>query len=340
MLFLLWFGPLVAAAFAAHWGAEQLSAPLKALRTRYGLAPAAGGVLVALASASSDVAVNAVSAARGAAGIGLGNLLGSNVISIPIVVGVAYAASRSRSLPGSSSNGGGDSDHDAHVSDNYMQVEKGSVTTVALPYLALVGLFAVLTAVPAWRGLQLVDGVILVVAYVAFLTQAVLRGRGESGSPDWSTKQTWLSLGGLAALAAASVVIVISTQRLADGFGLSPLVAGLSLTATLTALPAGFTTWAVVRSGQVTSGVSSPFGDNTVALTLGALPLALVGLPVENYPLFLTLLAFVALMPALYAYLVHRGSASGHGLSRAGVGLLLAVLVGYAVAVGAVLALG
>lgn len=183
MLFLLWFGPLVAAAFAAHWGAEQLSAPLKALRTRYGLAAAAGGVLVALASASSDVAVNAVSAARGAAGIGLGNLLGSNVISIPIVVGVAYLASRSRSLSDSGSSGS-DSDHDAHVSDSYMQIEKGSVTTVALPYLALVGLFAVLTAVPAWRGLQLVDGVILVVAYVAFLTQAVLRGRGEPGSPE------------------------------------------------------------------------------------------------------------------------------------------------------------
>ena len=53
----LW-GALVVAAFAAHWGAEQLSEPLKAVRQRYGIAPAAGGVLVALASASSDVAVN------------------------------------------------------------------------------------------------------------------------------------------------------------------------------------------------------------------------------------------------------------------------------------------
>lgn len=331
----LWGLALVIGAFAAHWGAEQLSAPLKAIRQKYGLAAAAGGALVALASASSDIAVNSVSALQGVGQIGLGNLLGSNVVSIPIVVSVAYLASRKRQL-GQGSDG--NEQHDRHVEQGLMRIEPGSVTVVALPYLGMVVLFAVLTAVPAWRGLQPVDGIILVAAYLVFLAQAVLRGRGQGSPVQWSGKQTALSLAGLAVLAVGSVVIVTATQRIATAFGLEPLIAGLFLTATLTALPAAFATWAVTRSGQVTSGVTSPFGDNTVALTLGALPLALVALPVENYPLYLTVLVFVALMPAVYAVLVHRGRQ--HGLKGRQVLVLLAVLVGYVTSVAVVLITG
>lgn len=331
----LWLPALVAGAFAAHWGAEQLAAPLKAVRKKYGLAAAAGGVLVALASASSDVAVNTVSAVQGVGQIGLGNLLGSNVVSIPVVVTAAYLASRKPDLGASSGGEGGE--HGQHVDQGLMRIEPGSVKVVALPYLALVLLFAVLTAVPAWQGLQPVDGVILVVGYLVFLGQAVLRGRGQGESVTWSRKQTALSVGGLVVLAIGSVVIVTATQRIADALGLEPLVAGLFLTATLTALPAAFATWAVTRSGQVTSGVSSPFGDNTVALTLGALPLAIVGLPVQNVPLFLTVLAFVALMPAVYAALVHLGR--GQGLQGKQVLVLSGVLVAYAVATATVLLL-
>lgn len=338
----LWGFALVAAAFAAHWGAEQLSEPLKAVRQRYGIAPAAGGVLVALASASSDVAVNTVSAVKGVGQIGLGNLLGSNVVSIPLVVIAAYFATRRRKLGGGGQDqkDGGGSAHRRHVDQGLMRIERGSVTVVALPYLGMVALFALLTAIPAWRGLQPVDGFILLGAYLVFLVQAVVRGRSDGQKVQWSTKKTLLAVGGLAALTVGAVVIVTATQRIAGVFGIPPLVAGLFLTATMTALPAAFTTWAVTRSGQVTSGVSSPFGDNTVALTLGALPLAVVGLEVQDYPVYLTVLVFVALMPAVYALLVHRGRDGEHGLGGKQVAVLVAVLAAYAAATTTALFLG
>lgn len=325
----LWGVALVVAAFVAHWGAEQLSEPLKAVRRRYGLAPAAGGVLVALASASSDVAVNTVSAVKGVGQIGLGNLLGSNVVSIPFVVAAAYLATRKRQLGGGGDDGqGGDRGHSRHVEQGVMRLTSGSVTAVALPYLALVVVFAVLTAVPAWRGLQPIDGAVMVGAYLVFLAQAVLRGRGEGQQVEWSTKKTLLAVGGLAALTVGAVVIVTATQQIAGALGIPALIAGLFLTATMTALPAAFTTWAVARSGQVTSGVSSPFADNSVAISLGALPLAVVALPVQNYPVYLTVLVFVGLMPAVYAGLTHTTKGE-HGLSGKQVMLLLAVLVAY-----------
>lgn len=90
----VWVVGLVLAAFANRWGAEQLAAPLKAVRQRYGFTGAAGGPLVALGSASPDVGINVVSAATGAGAVGLGSMLGSTVVSIPITVAVGYAAFR------------------------------------------------------------------------------------------------------------------------------------------------------------------------------------------------------------------------------------------------------
>lgn len=49
---------------------------------------------LAIVTASPEVAVNITSAARGVSNIGLGNLLGSNIISIPLMVTIAYFASR------------------------------------------------------------------------------------------------------------------------------------------------------------------------------------------------------------------------------------------------------
>ena len=37
MTFLLWIPVLLAAVWAAHWGAEHLSAPLKKLRRKWGI---------------------------------------------------------------------------------------------------------------------------------------------------------------------------------------------------------------------------------------------------------------------------------------------------------------
>lgn len=96
---------------------------------------------MALAGASSDIAVNTVTAVQGAGQIGLGNLLGSNVVSIPLVVTAAYLASRKREL-GDQDGGGGSGQH---VDQGLIRIEPGSVTVVALPYRALVLLFVPLT---------------------------------------------------------------------------------------------------------------------------------------------------------------------------------------------------
>ena len=309
MLVWLWIPGLVVAAFVARWGAEQLAAPLKAVRLRYGFTGAAGGPLVALGSASPDVGINTVSAITGTASIGLGSMLGSTVVSIPITVAVAYAAvRRNRSDRGDGGRGGGgEADASADGQAAELRVERQAVFIDALPYLAIVALFALLVLPPPWRGLQLIDGIIAASAYLVFLGQALYRGRGgKRGQTQWSTKKTLLAVAGVAALAVGAYALVTGTRQLGNAVGLSPIASGLFITAFMTALPQVFTTWSVVRSGQVTSGVTSVFADHTMTFTLAALPLGIVGVPINNYPLVAVAMVFVALMPVLFSVLMLR----------------------------------
>lgn len=162
MSWIIWFPVLAVAVWAAHWGAEHLSHPLKKLRRRWGFSVAAGGSFVGLAAASPEIAINATSAIRGVTDIGLGVMLGSNIIAIPLMVVVAYVATRRKALgDGTQDGGGAHEDHAAHVRERRLAVDRSAVTVQALPYLAILAVVAVLTLPVPGRGLQPIDGWIM-----------------------------------------------------------------------------------------------------------------------------------------------------------------------------------
>ena len=165
----LWVGVLILAAWAAHWGADQLLTPLKMLRKQWGLTASAGAAFLAIVTASPEVAINITSAARGVSDIGLGNLLGSNIISIPLMVTIAYFASRKKFK--------NNKEHQKHLDANLLALNKRSVAVLSIPYLVIIALVAILTLPKAWRGLQPIDGWVMLAAYAAFLTHAIIKGR-------------------------------------------------------------------------------------------------------------------------------------------------------------------
>lgn len=318
----LWTAVLVVAAFVAHWGAERLAKPLKLLRRRQGISAAAGGALVGLAAASPEVGINVASAIRGVSDIGLGAALASNVIAIPLVVAVAYVASR---RIGEAEQ---DSEHEEHLEQRLLRVERQGVKVQALPYLGLIALFAVLTLPPGWRGLQAIDGLLLAAGYAVFLTQALLRGRGGGEDESWNRREVLLAMAGLGALAAGAWFIVRATENLVQAFGIGRVVGGMFITAPMAALPELFATWSVTRSGQVTSATTSVIGDHAVTLTLAFVPLAVIGLPVENVLLFAVNIGFVAAVGGAFAALVHWGGGE-HGFRRPQILSLIGLLIAY-----------
>ena len=116
----VWAAVLLAAVWAAHWGAERLSAPLKKLRKQWGFSVAAGGSFLGLAAASPEMGINVTSAARDVSDIGLGAMLGSTVLVIPVIVTTAYLATRA-ALEGA------DKEHKKHRRDHYVAVDKGAL---------------------------------------------------------------------------------------------------------------------------------------------------------------------------------------------------------------------
>jgi len=202
----LWVVVLGLAAWAAHWGADQLLTPLKMLRKQWGLTASAGAAFLAIVTASPEVAINITSAARGVSDIGLGNLLGSNIISIPLMVTIAYFASRRKFK--------NNKEHQKHLDANLLALNKRSVSVLSIPYLVIIGLVAILTLPKAWRGLQPIDGWIMLAAYAAFLTHAIIKGREKGQKVEWDKKKIWLSVAGALAIAVGAFFIVKATENI------------------------------------------------------------------------------------------------------------------------------
>lgn len=313
---LLWVGVLLLAVWAAHWGAERLSAPLKKLRKQWGFSVAAGGSFLGIAAASPEIGINTTSAVRGVSDIGLGAMLGSNVIAIPLMVATAYIVTRKAKLGGGQGDGGGHENHEQHCRERIVAVDPGAVTVQALPYLGILAVFALVTLPAPWRGLQPIDGWILLLAYLAYLAQALLRGRQKAEKVEWQRKEVWKAVGGVAVLAVGAYITVFSTEKIIGVLGIPKVVGGLFITAPVAALPEVFATRSVARSGQVTSATTSVIGDHAVTMTLAFIPLTIIGMPIQDLRLFWVSLAFVALMPLLYAAFLHWSGAHAHGFRR------------------------
>lgn len=322
----VWAVVLLAAVWVAHWGAEHLAEPLKRIRRQWGLTGAAGGSLIAIATASPEIGINVTSAFRDVADIGLGAMLGANIIAIPIVVTVAYLAARrpgpdAENAPSTDERSSGAEKKEGPAEARYdagpegLVVETSAATVQALPYLAILALVALLTLPAGWRGLQPIDGWILLAAYVAYLAQAIFRGRGEGEATEWSRKGLALAAAGAIALAAGAYFTVRASENIISAVGISKLIGGLFITGTVSALPESFATWSLARSGQVTTAVTGVVGDLSATMTLAFLPLALITTPIERYPVYVVSLLFAFLMPALFAAFVHRNRGrTGFGL--------------------------
>ncbi|MEQ8538505.1 MAG: hypothetical protein RIB93_13790 [Coleofasciculus sp. D1-CHI-01] len=311
MLF-FWFLVLIGAVLAAHWGADHLAEPLKKLRKQWGLSEAAGAAFVALATASPEFGTNAVSAVRGLSDIGLGNLLGSNIISVPAIITTAYIASQwgsgSKRTNSEHSSNRADSTYDYQRKKRVMRVKREALTVQALPYLAVIALAALLTIPKPWRGLQPIDGYIMLAAYFAYLAQAILRKRQRGKEVKWSKKQITLAVMGIALLCLGAYFTVMATENIVSALGISKLIGGLFITSTMSIAPEVFSTWSLAKSGQITAAVTGVIADNTATMTLAFFPLALVTLPVENFLLYSVNLGFVALLGVVYAAAIKFGS--------------------------------
>jgi len=206
-------------------GGEALVRGAVAIARRLGVSPVVAGlVLVGFGTSSPELVTSLTAATGGAPGIAVGNVVGSNICNILLILGVTAAL-----FPV-------DIDRRAFARDG---------TVMALATLAAVAI-VLIGAVDRWTGLALV---VAVVVYVVLTYRAERRAHSpaEAVYAEEADAKSTASLGltgGLALAGAGLVAVVLGADLLVDAAtslaraaGVSEAIIGLTVVALGTSLP-------------------------------------------------------------------------------------------------------
>lgn len=225
-----------------------------------GLSPLLVGLtIVALGTSSPEIAVVLDATLSGSPGIALGNVVGSNVCNVLLILG-AGAVVRSLAV---------------------------SNRVVRLDVPLMIGASALVLAL-GWNGrLGRLEGIALLVLLLGYVAFLVRQERQTWEPPDEETRRrdrggvlgyvAWM-IGGLGLLAGGARLVVIGGSDLAVQMGATELVVGLTVVALGTSLPEFATVVVAARRGQTDFAVGNVVGSNLINL-LGVLGLAALVAP-------------------------------------------------------------
>jgi cation:H+ antiporter len=284
--------------------ADQLVVGAGRLAARWGVSPVVVGVVViGLGTSAPEFVVSGLAAARGDAGLALGNLVGSNIINVTLILGVAGIVAPIAVL--------------SSVPRREAPLTVGAV---------------LLLATSALVGLGRAGGVVLGAAAVAAVLLLVRLSRTRAADPmagevevfldrtpaPYPTRELVRAVLGLVVTLAGAQLLVVAAADAAGRLGVPPAVIGLTVVAFGTSLPELVTAIQAQRRHEGDLLVGNLLGSNLFNSLIGG---AVVGLAERGTPARLGFLILAAMLAVtLLAWLVlHRR----HQVSRAEAALLL-----------------
>lgn len=285
-----WMLILIAVGFALLVaGATVLVDGASGLARTIGLSDRVVGLtVVAVGTAMPEIVVSVASAASGHTELALGNVIGSNICNLLLVLGLT-ALTRRLELP-----------HKVTRFD--VPVSVGA--TLLVMVLANVG-----------GVISRIDGLILILAFIAFVAHSIFGGHGEeegqeAEAEEPTVKGVPLQLAyvavGIALLKFGGDFVVDSSVGLSLSLGIPESVVGLTVVAIGTCLPELITSVVAARRGNVELALGNVLGSNitNLLLVLGV-PAAMSGIVFDaSYNLELIALAG---MTALLVLIAHKG---------------------------------
>jgi len=272
----IWMAILLLAGFALLiGGAELLVRGASQLATDFGISPLVVGLtVVAFGTSTPELAVSVLSAHSGQAGIALGNVVGSNICNVLLILGLSALVAP------------------LVVSRQVVRLEVPIMIGISL----LLTLFALDGAIGRWEGGLLFAGIIV---YTVWTVRRSRREFREQSSPEEAPPTSGRSgrgaqilqiLGGLVLLGVGSKWLVDGAVSIATFFGVSDLVIGLTVVAVGTSLPELATSVLASLRGQRDIAVGNVVGSNIFNI-LSVLGLTAVLAP-EGVPVPPTALTF------------------------------------------------
>lgn len=226
-------------------GAEILVKGASRIATTLGLSPLVIGLtIVAYGTSAPEMAVSIQASLNGQADISLGNVVGSNIFNVLLILGLSAVVTP-------------------------LIVAK---QLVRLDVPIMVGVSALLLMFGMDGTISRVDGIILAIGSVIYTVFLIYQGREEEVEEDLeeSSKpaiQRWLTNigfigGGLALLVLGSHWLVSGAIAIARAIGLSELVIGLTIIAAGTSLPELATSIVASMRGKRDIAVGNVVGSN------------------------------------------------------------------------------
>ncbi len=243
-------------------GAELLVRGASSIASRFGISPVAIGLtIVAFGTSAPELAVSVGSSLSGEAEVALGNVIGSNIVNILLILGISAIF-------------GG-------------LTIASRVVRLDLPLLMVVSIAVLLMSLDS--SISRIDGVILfagIIVYTAWLLRAshgetnavvaeseaaVAEIEGSSANAPMFALVAYIA-GGLALLVLGAQVLVDAATEFATNAGVSKMVVGLTVVAVGTSLPELATSMVAAYRGERDIAVGNVVGSNLFNLlsVLGA----------------------------------------------------------------------
>lgn len=230
------------------WSADRFVDGASATARYAGMPPLLiGMVIVGFGTSAPEIVVSVISAVQGNPGLALGNAYGSNIANIGLILGITALISP------------------ISVHSQVLRKELPVLLLVMLLSLALV-----------WNGmLSRVDAIILLTVFVLFMGWSIKQGmkKPSDGMADEQeealddntmsakTALLWLVVG-LLLLVASSRLLVWGAVDIAQAFGVSDLIIGLTIVAIGTSLPELASSIVAIRKNQHDLAIGNVIGSN------------------------------------------------------------------------------
>ena len=270
-------------------GAEFVLRGAVGLARRLGVSPLIIGLtVVAYCTTMPELLVSLEAAVRGAPGISIGNIVGSNICNLLLILGAAACVCPMM------------------VNPREVRFEGAVAVGVAALFITL-GLAG---------SLSRLDGVLLLACLIAFTVISVRRARANPpeavAEEDASERPVWWVLGtlavGLGCLVLGSHLMVEGAIGLARVLGVSEAVIGVTVVAVGTSLPELATAVVSAYRGHSEVAVGNVLGANIFnLLAIGGLVATVQPLDIPGHLLHLAVWTMMGATVVLISWLAFRG---------------------------------
>lgn len=201
-----------------------------------------GLTIVAMGTSAPEAAVSVTAALKGNAAITIGNVVGSNILNILIILGLTALITS-------------------------VKMAK-STLKIEIPIMLAITILLVVQGVTG-NSITRVEGIIMWVAFIAYLTYLFIVAKNNPQpveEEEEKAKPVWMLLVfavvGLVLVVWGSDVTVEAATKLAQAAGLSQHFIGLTIVALGTSLPELFTSVSAARKGNADIAIGNIVGSN------------------------------------------------------------------------------